>query len=120
MATNAARATDSFAKVLGLSHFNFENDDEYIREKELELQKVFERNGASTEDLQLSYRNLFDTVDPTEDYIRERYKNVIAKILGKADASKDSIGDRDDTSESVSSGTDNYKEQVSTNQKHHS
>lgn len=92
MATNAARAVDLFSKLSGSSLFNFESEEEYIREKELELQKVFESHGATTDEFKLSLRRIFDVKPPTEDYIYNKFKAIL-----EGTRAEDSTNDLEET-----------------------
>lgn len=74
LAVDAAKAYDMAAKELKGPGWkvNFDDEDEYLTAKELEMQKHFKQKDANTEEDKASIRRMYDVVHPTVLELRDK------------------------------------------------
>ena len=80
LGTNAAKAYDLFAKFVGFSNFNFQNDEEYVLEKKRELQRIYECYSVEGKKEKDRLLQKFDQDLPTDSVFQEKLQKLFPEI----------------------------------------
>ena len=94
LAADAAKVVDMSAKLLDLKGYNFYTDEDYHRERELELQELFMKKNVTDKEQQDSLLEHYKRMFPTEYQLR-------AKLLNTEESNRARYNDHNEDNDNI-------------------